>query len=483
MSTRIAFLLIAAATSSVAQEANDKTTKPTVDPTGTWVWEQEFRGRTITHTLALKLDGGKLTGTYNGGFARSPMPVGLANTRIEGDKIYFSVTRRFGNNAFTTKYECVVTASELGGVSEVEFGGRVRETEFIAKRAATTDPSSTTQPKDEPDSGKSFGSFGTPMAAGRVPKPGPVTDGPYVPQVIVPGGIVVPIYAPDSGELKKERVTEAEKYNMTGYAPGRIQSIVNIHNPSIEVHRAGGNTGTCIILAAGGGHRTLNVGSEAADLIPFFANYGINCVILRNRLRSDGYVAEVDAVNDALQAIRVVRANADKWGIHPKRIGIVGFSAGAELSGPAAVQFADFDKAHQDEKGPLTGVSSRPDFVGLLYPGPTPFTRDANTPIPRNAPPSFVASPGSSDRIHCIWAMDYFLAMLNASIPNIEMHIYGNGKHGGGLRDRGGIPLGTWQARFIDWFRNLGFLSDRTQETKATSDIRSFLSKPVRSRN
>ena len=474
---RFRFLAVIALLTSVsfAQEA----TKPTADadPTGSWVWEQEFRGTAMKRTLELKLEDGKLSGTFSSNFPPNSQPAPISDTRIEGDKIWFNVVRQFGNNSFTTKYECVVTKDELGGISEVEFGGRVRESEFVAKRANAT-PSNTTQqaPVDAVavETEKMFGAFGAPLAASRLPTPGPTNDKPYVPQPILPGGVVVPLYSPDSAELKPDRVTEAEKYNMTGHAPGRIQSIVNIHNPSVEIHRAGGNSGACVILAAGGGHRTLNVGSEAADFVPFFYNYGVNCVILRNRLRSDGYVAEVDAVNDALQAIRVVRANAQQWGIHPDRIGIIGFSAGAELSGPAATAFQAFDEAHQDDEGPLSGVSSRPDFVGLLYPGPTPFTRDPDTVVPRNSPPSFVATPGSGDRVHAIWAMDYFRGMLNARIPNIEMHIYGNGTHGGGMRDRSGTPLGTWEDRFIEWFRDLGFLSDRSNETKAAADSKAF---------
>jgi len=63
---------------------------------------------------------------------------------------------------------------------------------------------------------------------------------------------------------------------------GRIGSIVSIHNPSIEVHMVekGINTGTAVIVIAGGGHRTLNVGSEGADFVPFFYNYGISTIIL-----------------------------------------------------------------------------------------------------------------------------------------------------------------------------------------------------------
>src|SRR5580658_8534157 len=69
-----------------------------------------------------------------------------------------------------------------------------------------------------------------------VPKPGPATDAPYAPQPILPGGVVVTLYPPGSPFLKMERVHEAEQYSMSQSAPGRISSIVNIHNPSIEVH-------------------------------------------------------------------------------------------------------------------------------------------------------------------------------------------------------------------------------------------------------
>src|SRR5262249_15670073 len=209
--------------------------------------------------------------------------------------------------------------------------------------------------------------FQRPPARG-IPAPGPATGGPYAPQVIVPGGIVMALFPPDSPFLKKDRIAEPEVYNMQASVPGRIQSIVNIHDPSIEIHPVdkGINTGALVILVPGGGHNTLNVGSEGADFVHFFYNYGVNTAILRNRLRKDGYNAQTDAVYDAQQAIRIVRARAAEFGIDPHKIGIVGFSAGAELAAPSALQYEAFDKAHGGSDA-LAGVSSRPDFVGLIY--------------------------------------------------------------------------------------------------------------------
>jgi endo-1,4-beta-xylanase len=285
-----------------------------------------------------------------------------------------------------------------------------------------------------------------------------------------------------------DRVREPEQYNMSQSVPGRINSIINIHNPSIEIHTVdrGINTGAAVILVAGGGHNTLNVGSESADFVPFFFNYGVNTIILRNRLRHDGYKPQVDAVNDALQSIRLVRAHAKELNIDPNKIGIMGFSAGAELATAAAVGFDEFDKKNSQAGDPLAGISSRADFVGVIYPGPSPFARNRTAPpIPRNVPPAFVVCGGSGDRVHAVWSIEYFSAMLAEGVPNIEMHIYGNGRHPGdtlpdgshmtgGLTDRNDTPFGTWQFRFIDWFRDLGFLQKPGVETKAARDVAAF---------
>jgi endo-1,4-beta-xylanase len=317
----------------------------------------------------------------------------------------------------------------------------------------------------------------------NVPKPGPNTGQPYAPQAILQGGVVIQLFPPDSPYLKKEKLAEPEVYNLSQAVPGRISSIVSIHNPSIEVHTVerGINTGAAVILAAGGGHNTLNVGGEAADFVPYFYNYGVNTVILRNRLRRDGYNPQTDEVWDALQAIRLVRTYAEQFHIDPHKIGIMGFSAGAELAAAAAVMFEDYDKK---EPG---AASSRPDFVGLIYPGPSPFAKNRTAPpIPRNVPPAFVVCGGSGDRVHAVWAIEYFNAMLAQSVPNIEMHIYGNGRHpgdplpdgsrmSGGLTDRGGTPFGTWQERFVEWFRDLGFLQKPGVETKAARDVDAFV--------
>ena len=182
-------------------------------------------------------------------------------------------------------------------------------------------------------------------------------------------------------------------------------------------------------------------------------------------------------MNDAFQAIRYVRAHAEEWKLDPAKIGIVGFSAGGELAAPAALFYGDFADKHREPADPLAQVSPRPDFVGLIYPGPTPFTRDPATKIPADVPPTFVASAGSGDRVHALWAQEYFMPMLKAAVPNLESHIYGAGDHGGGMKFRNGIPLSTWQERYMDWFRDLGFLNPPGAEPKAAREVAAYAKK------
>jgi len=337
-----------------------------------------------------------------------------------------------------------------------------------------------------PDSGPAAAPAALPPLpqAMDVPAPGPKTDAPYVPQPIVPGGIVIPLYPPDSPYLNKSKITEPEKYGFYD-DPTKIGYVVHIHNPSIEFHSGDIklNTGAAIILAAGGAHQRLGVGGEGADAVYYFSNYGINTIILRNRLKSDGYDPKTDEVNDALQAIKMVRAYAKEWKIDPNKIGIMGFSAGAELAAAATLQWADFDKKNDVPGNPFAKVSSRPDFSALIYPGPSQFARGGTPVIPRDIPPSFITCAGWGDWIHAVWATEYFTAMLNDGVPNVEMHIYARGHHpgdkvaageppsSGGLSDRGGIAYGKWGERFIDWFKDLGFLGAPGVETQAAKDV------------
>lgn len=143
--------------------------------------------------------------------------------------------------------------------------------------------------------------------------------------------------------LTSEQVAAGER---AAYDGSPIRTAVNIHNPSIEAHilpaGAPNNTGAAIIVIGGGGHQVVVV-REGADCIPFFAEHGISTIILRERLRVDGYDMTVDAMHDTFQAVRLVRQYAAGWRLGQEKIGVAGFSAGGELAAAAAVEYPKFN--------------------------------------------------------------------------------------------------------------------------------------------
>ena len=159
------------------------------------------------------------------------------------------------------------------------------------------------------------------------------------------------------------------------------------------------------------------------------------------------------------------------------------------------LQWSEFDQKNDTPENPLAKVSSRPDFAGIIYPGPSLFARGGTPPIPRDTPPSFITSAGWGDWIHAIWATEYYDALLKDGVPNVEMHLYARGHHPGdkvgpdeppptgGLGDMGGIAYGTWSARFLDWFRDLGFLGKPGVETLAAKDVAANIDRKPRSAN
>jgi hypothetical protein len=272
------------------------------------------------------------------------------------------------------------------------------------------------------------------------------------PKPLVPGAKVITLWPPGSPALKALKgFDQPEKFNMTRGKPDRVQSVENIHNPSIEVHLAPADkaNGMAIIVAAGGGNQTCNVGSEGTDIATWLNGLGIHAFIERYRLRP--YGSGTDALADTQRCFRMIRANAKEWGVDPKRVGIMGFSAGGEQAAWVALRFDDGNPQAAD---PIERESCRPDFTVLVYAG---WARMDLTKIPKNAPPAFLTSAGVDDAFHARQTVEFYDAYFKAKIP-AELHIYAHGGHGGGITARKGIPFGTWHNRFVEWVTDLGLM-------------------------
>lgn len=132
--------------------------------------------------------------------------------------------------------------------------------------------------------------------------------------------------------------------------------------PAITVHRPAKGNGTAMVICPGGGYGGLVTGAEGHGIAKWLNLHGITGVVLEYRLPRG---RKLVPLLDAQRAIRTVRSRAKEWGCDPKRIGIIGFSAGGHLASTAATHFLAGDVNATD---PIEQQSSRPDFAVLVYP-------------------------------------------------------------------------------------------------------------------
>jgi len=227
----------------------------------------------------------------------------------------------------------------------------------------------------------------------------------------------------------------------------------NIHNPSLTVFLppAGKSSGTAVIVAAGGGHRELVFNPEGVEPAQYLARLGVTAFALKYRLfREPGSKYTIDnTAEDIRRAMRTVRARAAEWGVDPKRIGVMGWSAGGEVAALVAYPPVAGDPASKD---PIERASARPDFQILIYPGPFGIP-DA---VPRDAPPLFLL--GAADDEYVAGVLFDLTRKYHAAGASIETHIYTQGKHAFNMGQRSGyVSIRNWPQRLAEWLQDRGY--------------------------
>jgi acetyl esterase/lipase len=164
------------------------------------------------------------------------------------------------------------------------------------------------------------------------------------------------------------------------------------------------------------------------------------------------------ALQDAQRAVGLVRQHAAEWQIDPKRIGVLGFSAGAHL---AAAISTHYDQRLYDPIDEADKLSCRPDFAVIVYPGYLALSEKNFAPNPdinptANTPPTFIVQ-AEDDPVHVENATVYFMQLKNAKVP-AELHIYSQGGHGYGLR-RTALPVTTWPQAVEVWLHTITVLT------------------------
>jgi len=239
---------------------------------------------------------------------------------------------------------------------------------------------------------------------------------------------------------------------------GTTTSLTNVTNPTLTVYRPDPekDTGAAILVFPGGGYNSLAWDHEGEQVARWLNTIGVTGAVLKYRVpRRPGTPREVpppQALMDAQRAVSLVRSKADDWGVDPKRIGVLGFSAGGHL---AAWVSTNSDKRDYESIDKVDSVDCRPDFAVLVYPGGV-VKRGTDQLAPEirvtsQTPPMFFVHAGD-DRVSPENSILLYLALKRAGAP-AELHVYASGGHGFGMRPSPN-PCATWPQRCEDWLRS-----------------------------
>ena len=254
-------------------------------------------------------------------------------------------------------------------------------------------------------------------------------------------------------------ITAAEHHMVAGKPSFRL---TNVSEPNMALYSplAGENNGAAALVFPGGGYVRLSMELEGTEVCQWLNSLGMTCVLVKYRVPEEKHFPEsVEDMEDAQQAMRLTRTHAKEWGIDPKRIGVIGFSAGAHLAVVLSTH-PDF----QGKNVPVSTVDARPDFQMVMYPGYTSLP-DGSVPasiVPTAAvPPTFLVQAENDYTARVESSIFYFMALKNAKVP-AEMHIYAEGGHGFGLR-AAETPVSTkWPGLAEEWLHTIKVLGAAT---------------------
>ena len=253
---------------------------------------------------------------------------------------------------------------------------------------------------------------------------------------------------------------------------GDIVSGVSSPTLSVFLPPAEKATRTAVIICPGGGYGVLVANREGFAVAKAFNKMGVTAFVLKYRLPDNRIMKDksIGPLQDAQQAIKIIRQRANEWGIDPKKVGIMGFSAGGHLAATAGTHFNHPVIENQD------AVNLRPDFMILGYPvismtdslghagsrnnllGPEPsdnqikyFSNELQ--VNETTPPAFITHAGDDSVVPVANSIAFFNAMKQNGVSG-ELHIYAKGGHG-----YSHYPLfDEWFGRCLHWMKNMDLI-------------------------
>ena len=268
------------------------------------------------------------------------------------------------------------------------------------------------------------------------------------------------------GAIPGAKPTPAEYVEETLTREDKIVRTSKVSKPELYVYQAAKPNSAAVIICPGGGYGILAIDKEGHDVAKKFQEIGVTAFVLKYRLPSDLIMKDksLGPLQDALQAIYLVRKNAASFNVDPNRVGIMGFSAGGHLASTASTHFADMKIDNQEN------ISLRPSFSILIYPvitfgisthggsvknllGENPTEEQkkyfsSERQVTPQTPPAFLVHANSDKSVPVQNSLRYNEALVKNNVP-VEMHIYQAGGHGFGLFNK--TTKDDWFERLKNW--------------------------------
>jgi acetyl esterase/lipase len=281
---------------------------------------------------------------------------------------------------------------------------------------------------------------------------------------------IFPLY---SGEIPNHIANNVKEVTINW--EGKFGGYSNITQPTLEVYlpRNRQSNGSGVIICPGGGYQMESYQKEGINIAKAFVSRGVAAFILKYRLPSDSTMPDksIGPLQDAQQAIKLVRQHAVEWKIDERKVGIMGFSAGGHLAATVGTHF-DTSFIPGDVK-----VNLRPDFMILVYPvisftdklahmGSRDNLIGKNPPVEKikffsnelhvtdNTPPTWLTHTGDDKVVDVDNSIVFYEALRHQGVP-VEMHLYPRGDHGFVLN----LPTKKWMQPLFEWMKKNNWMN------------------------
>lgn len=281
---------------------------------------------------------------------------------------------------------------------------------------------------------------------------------------------VIPLWKTIPQEIKAPDYKEKEEIK-----DGKIQSTSQVSIPTLSVFlpKEIKQNQTAVIILPGGGYGHLAIDKEGTKVAEWLNSLGIAAFVLKYRLPSNLIMTNkvVGPLQDAQEAVRIVRLNAAVWNIDPNKIGIMGFSAGGHLASTLSTHYDD--RVYETS----SKLSARPDFSLLIYPvismqndvthkgsqinllGENPSQQDIDLysnekKVTPQTPPAFLVHATDDGAVMAENSVNYYLALKKNGV-SAELHLYEKGGHGFGLGVNDTSKF--WTKACEEWLKSNGF--------------------------